>query len=331
MKNALSLILIAAMVIKAATAQFVTLTVFSQEDAKKMMKNTIVVVLLTENEKYLKKTAKKPAELKKYKETIKNYNEKIQKLIPQILDISEEVKYKTLSEIELMPEKEREKYVFMVLGYQKYEKYAKSSYLNLHRGKVPNASIENYKNKILFNEEEEMYLRWEFYYNSGNQSEILFYQNLPGIFLTEGDITFGLYQLQAYFKSVLDDKPTKIYKDIIKEKTLLINKANLDEETTDKEISKNYPYKYELVSKDVIDKAVVDKDPKYCCLIICPALILPNLVPFGKPFNLQSKHYIIEASSGKTVFESDVKSITNPTIEGNKTIQPDHLKEYSGK
>src|ERR1035437_963466 len=105
----LSLILsISLFVCQSLKAQFPTSEELLLKDGENIKKNILVVILLSEDEKYLKNlTKKKPEEVNTYKNQIQNYNTNIQLLAPQMIHISKGIQFKSLTEIAQMTYEDR--------------------------------------------------------------------------------------------------------------------------------------------------------------------------------------------------------------------------------
>lgn len=306
MKKTLFIFTIALFVCQSLKAQLPGMETIGQKDAENIKRNTLVVILLTEDKKYLKKLNRKnPEEAEKYKNQIQSYNKDIQVLVLKMLQISKSVQYKSLADIEVMTFEERANCTFMLLGYYspKFNDLNKMPRINFHCKKGPQKSIKTfYKTEALFNGKIKYYLRWEFYNlnEKGKASQLVFYKNLPNKFVSQADITYGLNQTELKFEG-LSKKTKGLNPRLLKEKTLLINKDNLDEKTTETEITKCYPYKYAIVSKEEFERAIVEKNPKYCNMLVVPIYIAP--APMGPVviYNIIYGHEIIDSSDGVPV------------------------------
>ena len=262
----LSLILsISLFVCQSLKAQFPTSEELLLKDGENIKKNILVVILLSEDEKYLKNlTKKKPEEVNTYKNQIQNYNTNIQLLAPQMIHISKGIQFKSLTEIAQMTYEDRANCTFMLLGYcsPAFNDWSEMPRIDFHCKAGPKKGIESfYDIESLFDTKLKYYLRWEFYNvnEKGKSSQLVFYKNLPNIFVSKSDIAYGLNQTQLKFECVFSKKNNEFNSQILKEKTLLINKDNLDEKTTEAGIKANYQYKFEIVTQEEFDKAILDR------------------------------------------------------------------------
>ena len=82
------------------------------------------------------------------------------------------------------------------------------------------------------------------------------------------------------------------HSDILKKKTLLVDKDDLDEKLTEEEITQVYPYKYKIVSHEEFDKSIIELDT---ASVIAQILVMSTSVG---DFSLFTLH---ETNTGKMV------------------------------
>jgi hypothetical protein len=155
--------------------------------------------------------------------------------------------------------------------------------------------------------------------------------NLPNLYVSEADAVYGIMQLQYIFRRLYDsekDKAGDIIKechgDILKKKTLLINKDDLDKKLKEKEIAQVYPYKFKIVSIEEYDKAIVGLDTTFVIIQIVSAQAGKGNVNI---------HFLSEPSSGcivgyvapKMAFGIKGTSL----ITYNQKIKEKQLKDYA--
>jgi hypothetical protein len=267
----------------------------SSDDAQTLKSSTLVVVLLEESSKYVDKLTKlhKLAQVKAYQDAIKTYNDNIQEAAEKYLSLSASIEYKTMSGIIGMSVSSRKGYSYLV--------YDRGVQFGGKNGPVSNdfifyadkqndlqAMADNYDEAMQFESADPKYSGEEDYRkleiivkgkkNTGNMA---FIQSLDMILPTKGSLALCLMELQIQFNNAImgdkkiskNDAKQEVRNEVAKarRKTLLICKDNLEKNITDAKIQPAYLYKFKVVSREVFDKAIIDKDTSCCFLVVYPA------------------------------------------------------------
>lgn len=288
--------------------------------AEEMKNTTLIVTLLSENVKYTEKLAKKDAQMSaQYQAMIKNYNEKIQLIFPEMLNVFKSIQFKTLAEIEKMTKAEREVNTFLLLGC--YLPSGANAGINFHADKAFKEGIKNYNAEPIF-DNKNFYLRWEFYTQNtkSKYSELAYYINIPNTDLATSDLLFTASHLKISFSG----KALEYDKKLLTKKVLLICEDDLSEKVSKADIAANYSYAYEIVSKENFEKIISEKSEKYCYLKVVPLFYMPT--PFGLA-TLKFGHSILENGTGKLVLSSGAKNYIAGASSGYSKVDLDHFKE----
>jgi hypothetical protein len=265
------------------------------DDAQTLKNSTLVVVLLEESSKYVDKLTKlhKLAQVKAYQDAIKAYNDNIQEAAEKYLSLSASVEYKTMSGIIGMSASSRKGYSYLV-----YDRAVQFSGKN---GPISNdfifyadkqnelqAMADNYDEAMQFESADPKYSGEEDYRKleiivkgKKNTGNMVFIQSLDMILPTKGSLALCLMELQIQFNNAItgDKKQSKtdakqeVRSQVAKarRKTLLICKDNLEKNITDVKIKPAYLYKFKIVTREELDKAIIDKDTAYNILLVYPS------------------------------------------------------------
>jgi hypothetical protein len=262
----------------------------NMENARIAKSTKLTVVLLEENEDYVEKMRRKnkTAELAKYSSAIRNYNMQISDLVKDLMPFMENVEFKNLSQIKDMPKEERRQsnYLAYNIGIKitaqltaatpAYDFYGKSVY-----SPIDNKSYD-------FEDRSAGYGKLEIYSYDKKESgnfKLLYMKTLPHSIPSNGDVAYWLNRANSSFQDVNDNEEKVAWKrklkdngHILKEKTLLICKDDLDKTTNAGSIKKVYPYTFKIVSKDEFDKAIIAKENDKCILMLLPIDSPANLI-----------------------------------------------------
>ncbi len=231
------------------------------DEVKKLNDRITLVTLEDEDSKILKMFANDPSKLNGYKNAIKWYNETIQEVIPKVWKFNPSYEFKSKAEVlELADSKEAKKYsvlFFITYQYKSNSREVSALAINL---------LENYNSKALYNSH-------------------LYWQDFPKPFPRKGDLYMGLQIMQAQLhgRLILSNKTTRStldelyhYARVLKTKTLLIDKDEIDKSLTADKIKKQYPYPVEIVDYSVIENAIIERSSKYCYVQIFPSNSIRN-------------------------------------------------------
>ena len=317
-----------ALMLNNLNAQF---SLTSPKDAQKIKDATLVVAMEEEDAKTVKKLQKKDRrKLKHYKDQIKGRNKALKDAIEISWTFSENIKYLPMSEAEDLVKSNKDKYVLLKFGeYIDYERYK----TGLGRNGQPAGWSADRNGNMTYN----VSTRYSVLANVITTLEIgdpksMIKVYLPTVYPSISDAVFGLEQMQYilnYLISSPDHKITKIHKQIkensleLKDLTLLVDKMEVKKGLTEEEIKEVYHYKFEIVDAEVIDNAILNKDPKYAYVSVVD-------VPGGK--GNVSSHVIMGTGTGvlyrylmpKVAFGIKGTSI----ITYNQRVKKNHFEKY---
>ncbi len=232
------------------------------EDIKKLQTMTLVVVLRKENPSTVKSLSKKPNELKNYRLNIEKYNKEFKLAMDSFWFYKQELKY-------------------VELPYDRWDRNAKKELeKELNSKEKDYAYIMQTASNYSFGTYD-----MEFYHRDvtglklsdlvvgfGDKSVPVGGTKLPFVDPSEADFIYGIQQIKTYFdfrltkaeKSRKEAKAEYLQNAVkLKEKTLLVDKALLQNGLTEKEIKTVYPYLFKITDRAEIDQAIINRDDKY--------------------------------------------------------------------
>lgn len=241
---------------------------------EELKKRTLIIQLLTEDAKVVRKHEKDLAFLAKYRKNIKESNEYLKYAVEKYWKYSNKKLYKTKAQIEQLKEvegekKKRDRKNYVVLSINFFSERYKT------REESAPSTNERYTGDATY-----LFLRfWE-------GQEIL-YTSFPHVIPTKGDF---VYALRTIYHQVVGMEYGKDLTDLCKEngpqvrdKVLLLTETQVSEIRT-KDIIKAYKYPYKVVSEKEIEKAVVTADPKFAVIISADqsdTVVMKNLILTG--------------------------------------------------
>ncbi len=149
--------------------------------------------------------------------------------------------------------------------------------------------------------------------------------NTADMILIAQQIQSGLNSFDKYDKSEYKKTTAKSRRlmmqertKLIKEKTLLIDKENISDKAINR-LEKKYKYAYKIVSKEEIDKAILEKDSNVAFLKIYPVGQKPTMVN-GPTIKITQKlftQYFFDASNGEliTLFHNSGVQFENKNVD----------------
>lgn len=302
------------------------------KDVLKLKTQILLVGLEEENPKTLKTLFKSKDDLQDYKDQIQGNNNALKFAIENYWKYSSSIEYKPLTEATKMAKENPEKYVLLsFFKYTDYERLQTGHGMNGQRAGWsgtganmkynPSTHYSHATNHIMI--------------ISMKMSETKLTIFLPSLYVSNADAVYGITQLQ-YMVRLFEQNPTEslrsVFKKVIlkngpklKNKTLLLNKEDLDKELTEKAIKLLYPYPFKIVSSEEIDKAILNKTPGLAYVQIVTA-------PGGKG-NIFI-HYLTNAEDGEILgieypkFAIGLKGV-NGVFTYNEKIKAKQLEKYT--
>ena len=249
----------------------------SYKEALQIQKRIMLVSIEEEDKKYIEKNKKNPKQIQYYREQLANRNQFLKSALESCWTFSK-TEFKTKSEVTQLLKTKPDEYSNM--DYNIYNDY---SWVNTGRGS--NGRPAGYdpvrrdynwstRSRTLSNRILQLVIK---------MPKIEVQCNLPTVYISPGDVIFGVQQLQ-YTLSFLAADPKNSMRDLLfgqveknapelKNKILLVNKDDLSAKLSEDEISKNYPFSFKIVSAEEIEKAIVAKDAQYAFVQLVPAQI----------------------------------------------------------
>lgn len=268
-----------------------------QEDVQDIKKRTVILLLEEEDEKTVKKLSKNPQELKFYRDELVRVNQLLQEVSASFWTFTAAPVVKTRSEVEALKASKNKTHAVLAFDRYKATDWSKDAFgTTRYEG---NSRIIAALFIDLIEEFEE--------------KKSVSTQNLPNLTPTKGDLAAGLEMMQNYLNARLGGKKRKETSDEVKEnvnllksKTLLLDKDDLKGKLSAADIKSNYPYAYKIVPYAEIEKAILEKDSQYAFVQIVPL----------STGTLAFEHIVLDAGTGKAL--SQYLPIQVTTI-GNKS------------
>lgn len=322
----ISLLIILGYAFNFSNAQF---SLTSKSEAVKIKNSILLVVLEEEDPKTLQKLAKKSEDkLNHYKQQIVGRNYALKNAVGNYWTFSDNVEFKSKTEAGELMKSNKGKYVMIHFGKHLDYESVKTGRGYDGRPAGWNTTTMTYnmstKYTALANEISTLEIK---------DSKSLIKVFLPNIYPSEADLIYGIQQLQyilRYLTASPENKMTNFMKHIrsntpqLKNLVLLVDKNEVENKLNVDAIKELYPYSFELVDDEVIDKAVIEKNPKYAYVQIVET-------PNGK--GNVSSHSIVGAEKGKIycfIYPKVAIGIKGTSvIKYNERIKLRHFKKYA--
>jgi hypothetical protein len=257
------------------------------EDVKKIKEVPLLVLLESKNKKIVKKLSKKNnGMLEQYYSQINQYNEALKKSFINSWEFSEEIKFIEEDSLEVYNTKENAgKFAFFTKDVQKGD--TDSSLLRT------NGIITTHSYAI-------------FLVGSNKPVHSVLYTSHT---LNEADSKFISQQIQNYLKTRLiptteKKSRTKLMLEMndnahmVKDKLVLFDKDNLAPDII-YSTNATYPFNHKVTSKEEIDTAILNNDPKIIYLKILPIGHVTGVCRPVKTSQLMHVQYFINAENGE--------------------------------
>lgn len=282
-------------------------TTSDKETAAKISKSTLAVVMKSKDEKLLNKLKNKPDKLKAYEESVDAFNAYLKQAVEKEWNLSAQVKFITEQEADAL--KESKDPAHFLLEITDIKNYKMGDFY------MPNNANGNYTGANIANKARDQ----AYHFSSSGKSvalsispasrpnKELVFSYLPLAGISQGTVTFMALHLKNQIVDCLKGITgvSDLKKDVakrnskLKDKTLLIFEpliSNGLQKTIDKkQVSENYPYKYEVVSFEKVEEVIVNKDSKFAYIWVVPAGAVVN---GGQVYN----YFIIDGEDGRALF-----------------------------
>ncbi len=332
MKRILLLIIVCIVGINTSKAQLYPIT--SHKDALKVKGRTLLVTLYEENANTLKKLKGNANAIANYQEDIQAQNEMVISTFKNYWNYTTAIEYKPYTEAKALLKANKEKYVLLNI-------YENTTYTIVRRTSYsPEAGKLSYQlpNGMYRIKDREFSDRQTYIFLEDSNGGTIMYTNIPHLDPEPSDLVYSIQQMQyilRYLEASESNKISKLKHDEmeknapeLKTKTLFLCKEFLDEDLTEQEIKKVYPYPFKVVTQEELDKAIVEKTPGV-------AFVQLASVPGGE--NRASSHTIQDAETGKMYYLNAPNPIkfntggfgTITTKKGTYKIREKNLKDYA--
>ncbi|HSI70726.1 MAG TPA: hypothetical protein VK941_10870 [Gillisia sp.] len=256
------------------------------EDVQQIQKVPLLVVLLSSNEKKVKKLSKKKnGNLEQYLADIDSYNTAVKNAFQNSWNFSTDIKYITSEELkEYNSKQNKDKYAY----FRQLIDVGDIGNVFDHKG-----AITTYNYAI---------------YLTGKRKPV--YSHMYSTILpNEADFKLISQQIQGYLKARESLKTKeksrkeilaeiKANAPLLKQKTLLIEEENLSKSVL-QSIGELYKYPYKIVSRDEIDQAIISDAKDMAYLRIIPVGQVSENSGILKISNLIFMQYVINAENGE--------------------------------
>lgn len=313
-------------------------TLVASSDLEDLDKRKLVVVIVEPDNKMLSHLSKKPALYKAYINGIAACNNNLKEVINKKWRVGGGVEYKTIQEIEAIPNKSEYVVAFYFMA-------GKSSY-NMFTGtcKIPTYKLPLYFTKNILEkdstinedcQESSVQLGISFL----NTDVPFFSKVLFDIFPTKTDLMGAISTLMLQCKKGNIAFPSA---DNAKNKTLLIRNDMLDPRfIKEDDIKKNSPLHYKIVSRDELDEHVMAGDTNYVFVYFdddylrgsrqgnVSSQLYPNGAPSPTIICNTSKKIMGISSNSNFYFIAESQEKYQRAIK-QLSIQPEDFKSWSG-
>lgn len=294
----------------------VTSTGFSQQqyfrlgkvdEVKEIKSRPVVIMLEEEQPKVVSKLSKKPAELEEYRSEIKRANEAMIEVVGKFWTLNAAPTAKTRTEILKLKEAKNKELAVLSLNRLEVSSSAKDG---VYRYEIASKIVATLSIDKIENLER------------GNP---VFYQNLPNVYPTKGDIALGIQLMQNFMQARLEGKKRNEISDeadenksLLSSKTLLLDKGDLKNGLTMAQIKEVYPHPVKVVDYSEIEAAILERNKDFAVVQIIPMMV-------GVAANA---HIVVNTADGKSMgYYAPIQA----TVAGKNSearITQRHLKNY---
>jgi hypothetical protein len=233
-------------------------------------------------EKMLKKIAKKASRgsVDDYKADLKTYNDNVKAVVEKFRPYNKTgIQYKTFDEIKALSKTKSKEYAVLICASA--EAKSMSAGFNYAEGLYWVKDIKD----DFEDRDDAMFSVMAVNIIEDFQERPVYYAPLFDVFPTKASLVYGIMNVDNYFKtrieikkngSKLRDEREKAEEEMGKRapmlanKTLIIREEWLDKELTKENIKNYYPYPYQVVDRDFMDKVVMEQDGKYAYGVVLP-------------------------------------------------------------
>lgn len=277
-------------------------------EVKEVQKRKVILMLEEEDPKVVKKLSKNPAEFTDYQTEIKRANEAMIEVVSKFWTFNSAPVAKTKSEVDKLKESKNTDYAILALERSKVSSYQK---VGLYRYEIASKVIAT--------------LFIDLIENLGEGTPV-YYQNLPNVFPSKGDMAIGIEMMQNFMNARLAGKKRNEISDeadenksLLASKTLLIDKEDLKKGITQAEIKEAYPHSAKVVDYSEIESAILNRNKNFAVVQIIPLMT-------GVQANA---HIVIDTEDGKSLgYYAPIQT----TVMGKNSmarITEKHLKNYA--
>lgn len=288
------------------------LRVGSQDEVKEAKTRPLLLMLAEEDPKVLVQYQRKPRELESYRETIKRMNEGLQTAVTKFWTFSAQPAIKTKAEVDKLIAQKSKAYCVMSTRYDMFQSYETRSTVD-----APNVS-KRYLSAV----NEIISVRLDVIEEVGKPNPV-YYQNTPNLYPSDGDMAIVMMVMQNAMQSRLDGKkPQAFWNEVdqnklaLPDKTLLLDKNQI--KVSEEEIRSVYPHPFRVVDYEMVEKAILERDPGFALVQIVPM----------KDAQFVFVHMVVNASDGKILATYSPFQPPKPGAPRDIRIGTEHLKGF---
>lgn len=300
-----------------------------------LSRRTLIVIVEEPNRNIEKVLKRKPELLKRYHQDIEGYNRMTEKVFKEHWDYSYNVEFHSYADMISRRKEKMDGYAWVEFNKYRSAKYGHfSAWDSVAYDSTARAAKWTSNHNLL-----RFYLLEERY--------PIYDHPLPNLVPSEGDMISAVQQSQHYLKfrklggymeGYLSKGKSRMGE--LAQKTLLFDGNTLSEELGDSAVGEVYGYPYKVVSWEVIEKAIVEKDAKYAYVSLQPRLLggpdaLNERPHLNGPALLRGfTHSIIDAADGQLLtwynYSPRPKAFGTGWMIGKKQVDQ-YLEEEEGE
>lgn len=312
------------------------------EEIMAVKSRKLIVIVEEPQERIIKKLTKKKkeTEIEQYRATLEKYNYEMREVAEKFWPYKENgFEYKTFEEVKRLKKDKNKEYAVLYCVSQRPSSF-NSGYVSsdgLEWWAISDEDAANFNDcfvTMIVNQIEDL------------ERRPVYSTPLPDMFPTKAGLVFGITSTANYFdyrirkkmkgekvdQQEMVDEQVKENAPKLKEMNLLIRKDLLNKDLPENAISKYYPYKYTVCSKDDIDNAIMNQQDQTAYI-----MILPLIVSNSNNNSVMYIHYIFDAKTNQLMayIKPSVGSLLlsgmgGGMAAGKRTIEKVNMEKFAG-
>jgi hypothetical protein len=298
-------------------------------DINQAKMKALLVPLVEETTRTLIDLQSKPDELKRYKDGIARFNEMLKRSVDNNWKMSNKpVEYMPQSDVDKLVKAGNNKY--MIFQYDLRE----GALQPLMFGKI--YGDDTYDSDIRKISKDAGYGVFKVGLVGPSKTLENFYTIfLPVAYPSEGDMVYAVKMMQAQFTHALKDRTyqvsefdndVKANNKVLKNRTLLIDKYQLDGKTIAEDVKKVYDNNFEIVDYSAINTALINGDTNYAVIQIVP-MSMPTDKVQRTNVSYRIMHVVVDAGNERVLAASKPTRMNYDKIADD--ISKKEIKDYT--